>query len=412
MNTKSKTLFSIALSCMFCFIGIHTLELFEVFDPSPTLNLLAIGSFILYLPTSTFFLQGMLFQQKREKQIIADKMNALNIANMIVIYDSNGQVIMANDNFCKAIKCSEENIIGKFYYDLCDTKDIKLWKVVLEGKHLYSDFQKVNTKDNSLVFISGTYSPMKNTNGKIYQVIHIATDVTDDYITKSELIENNVYLEHAAKILRHDMHSGINTYIPRGVKSLERRLEKLSERDRKNLKLDTPLKLIKEGLAHSQKVYRGVTEFTNLVRKDVEIEKSAFDLQAILKDYLSKTSYSDQVRVEELPTVDVNDALFCTAIDNLIRNGLKYNDSATKLVTVSMKDEYHLAVIDNGRGIKQKDFEELSEPYQRKPNQKESGTGLGLNICVAILKEHNFTVSIDDNYDNGTCILIRIYNND
>ena len=253
---------------------------------------------------------------------------------------------------------------------------------------------------------------MKNTKGEIYQVIHIATNVTDDYVTKSELIENNVYLEHAAKILRHDMHSGINTYIPRGVKSLERRLEKLSERDRKNLKLDTPLKLIKEGLAHSQKVYRGVTEFTNLVRKDVEIERNPFDLQKILKEYLCKTSYSDQVKVEELPTIDVNDALFCTAIDNLIRNGLKYNDSPTKLVTVTMVGDDHLAVIDNGRGIKQKDFDELSQPYQRKPNQKEKGTGLGLNICVAILKEHNFTVSMDDNYEHGTCILIRIYNND
>lgn len=412
MNAKSKTLFSVALSCMFCFIGIHTLELFEVFTPTPTLNLLAIGSFILYLPTSTLFLQGMLFQQKREKQVIADKMNALNIANMIVLYDNKGQVVMANDNFCKAIQQTEENLIGKFYYELCDTKDIKLWEVLLEGKHLQSDFQKVETSDNSLVFISGTYSPMKNTKGEIYQVIHIATDVTDDYVTKTELIENNVYLEHAAKILRHDMHSGINTYIPRGVKSLERRLEKLSERDRKSLKLDTPLKLIKEGLAHSQKVYRGVTEFTNLVRKDVEIEKNPFDLQKILKEYLSKTSYSDQVRVEELPTIDVNDALFCTAIDNLIRNGLKYNDSPTKLVTVTMKDDHLLAVIDNGRGIKQKDFDELSEPYQRKPNQKEKGTGLGLNICVAILKEHNFTVSIDDDYENGTCILIRISNND
>lgn len=410
MNTKAKTLFSIALSCMFCFIGIHTLELFEVFDPSPTLNLLAIGSFILYLPTSTLFLQGVLFQQKREKQIIADKMNALNIANMIVIYDNKGKVVMVNDNFCTATKHSEDDLIGKFYYELCDTKDIKLWEVLLEGKHLYADFQKVNTKDNSKVFISGTYSPMTNTKGEIYQVIHIATDVTDDYITKSELIENNVYLEHAAKILRHDMHSGINTYIPRGVKSLERRLEKLSERDRKSLKLDTPLKLIKEGLAHSQKVYRGVTEFTNLVRKDVEIDKSPFDLKEILKDYLCKTSYSDQVRVDDLPTVDVNDALFCTAIDNLIRNGLKYNDSDTKMVIVTMQDEQHLAVIDNGRGIKQKDFDQLSQPYQRKPNQKESGTGLGLNICVAILKEHNFTVSIDDSYENGTCILIRIYN--
>ena len=410
MNTKAKTLFTIALCSMFCFIGIHTLELFEVFEPDPALNLLAIGSFILYLPTSTLFLQSVLFQQKREKQVITDKMTALNVSNMIVVYDETGKVIKANSNFCENIKCCEDEIIGKYYYDLCDTKDIELWKVLLDGKHLKADFQKVFTKDNSMFFISGTYSPIKNTNGKIYQVIHISTDVTDDYVTKAELIENNAYLEHAAKILRHDMHSGINTYIPRGVSSLERRLDKMTALHRKSLHLDMPLKLIKEGLAHSQKVYRGVTEFTNLVRKDVEIEKKEFDLKAILKDYLSKTSYADQVRVDDLVTTDVNDALFCTAIDNLIRNGLKYNDSPTKIVIVTMADDNHIAVMDNGRGMKQKDFENLSKPYQRKPNQKEKGTGLGLNICVAILKEHNFTVCVDDTYDQGTCILIGINN--
>ena len=30
----------------------------------------------------------------------------------------------------------------------------------------------------------------------------------------AELSRKNTYLEHAAKILRHDMHSGINTYLP------------------------------------------------------------------------------------------------------------------------------------------------------------------------------------------------------
>ena len=35
-----------------------------------------------------------------------------------------------------------------------------------------------------------------------------------------ELTTKNTYLEHAAKILRHDMHSGINTYMPRGLSSL------------------------------------------------------------------------------------------------------------------------------------------------------------------------------------------------
>ncbi len=39
-----------------------------------------------------------------------------------------------------------------------------------------------------------------------------------------EINKKNSYLEHAARIIRHDMHSGINTYMPRGISSLEKRL--------------------------------------------------------------------------------------------------------------------------------------------------------------------------------------------
>ena len=59
----------------------------------------------------------------------------------------------------------------------------------------------------------------------------LATDITERVNAEKKVLEvlkevekKNTYLEHAAKILRHDMHSGINTYIPRGVSSLERRL--------------------------------------------------------------------------------------------------------------------------------------------------------------------------------------------
>ena len=45
--------------------------------------------------------------------------------------------------------------------------------------------------------------------------------------------------------------------------------------------------------------------------------------------------YKSQVILDDkLPTIMVNEPLFCTAIDNLIRNGLKYNDSLTKVVKV------------------------------------------------------------------------------
>jgi len=194
--------------------------------------------------------------------------------------------------------------------------------------------------------------------------------------------------------------------MPRGVNSLERRL---SEEDIKNLKIEAPLKMIKEGLKHAQKVYKGVYEFTNLVKKDVVLNKEECNIKEILSDYLSSTSYKSQVILDDnLPSLEVNEALFCTSIDNLIRNGLKYNDSDTKWVKVYLEDKF-ICVEDNGRGISQKDFDELSKPYVRKKDQKESGTGLGLNICIAILKEHKFTITCHKIKNGGTKLKIKIY---
>ena len=157
--------------------------------------------------------------------------------------------------------------------------------------------------------------------------------------------------------------------MPRGLSSLERRL---SEKQIQELKIDAPMRMIKEGLQHTQKVYKGVFEFTNLVKPGSVLEKKTYNLAEILLDYLSNTSYSSQVAIDYLPTVEVNQPLFCTAIDNLIRNGLKYNDNESKMVAIFMKDEKNLAVQDNGRGMTQEEFIKLSQPYTRKEGQKES----------------------------------------
>jgi signal transduction histidine kinase len=218
-----------------------------------------------------------------------------------------------------------------------------------------------------------------------------------------EVRKQNTYLEHAAKILRHDMHSGINTYIPRGISSLERRMPQTVIDE---LKLQAPLKMLKEGLTHSQKVYKGVYEFTNLVKKDAVLERADHNLKTILENYLTSTSYKSQVNIAELPVVSVNESLFCTALDNLIRNGLKYNDSDFKMVKIYMEGDL-LILQDNGRGMTQQDFDKLSQPYTRKEGQKETGTGLGLNICIAILNEHGFSISCEKN-DIGTKMKIRL----
>ncbi len=347
--------------------------------------------------------------KKREVEI-SNRMNAINKSNAVIEFDLTGKVIYANNLFVETMGySSQEEIIGKHHRifideDYAKSEEYRLFWENLKNNVLFSgDIVRIK-KDGSLVHLQATYNPVVELDGRVYRIMKIATDVTHNYEQQKEIEKKNTYLEHAAKILRHDMHSGINTYMPRGLSSLERRM---SDEQAKELKIDAPLRMIKEGLRHTQKVYKGVYEFTNLVKKDVVLNRTECNLKAILEDYLSATAYRPQVIIEDLETASVNEALFCTAIDNMIRNGLKYNDSDSKVVKIYRK-ENQIFVEDNGRGLSSEEFKYLSQPYTRKAGQKESGTGLGLNICIAILEEHKFSVTCDKMIEGGTQLKISL----
>jgi PAS domain S-box-containing protein len=345
---------------------------------------------------------------KKKEIEIRNRMVAINTSNMVIEFDLDGKIIFANKLFCEKMGYEEKELKGKHHKIFVSKEYSKspeykeFWKLLKSGEYVSNEFPRY-TKDKKQVWIQASYNPVFGVDGKVQRVMKIATDITERITQSIEIEKKNTYLEHAAKILRHDMHSGINTYIPRGVSSLERRLtiEQIEE-----LKISAPFKMIKDGLSHAQKVYKGVYEFTNLVKKDVVLNKTECNLKDILESYLSTTSYKSQVQIDELITKDVNESLFCTSIDNLIRNGLKYNDSDTKFVKIFMEGDL-LIIQDNGRGITQQDFDHLSKPYTRKEGQKESGTGLGLNICVAILEEHGFKITCEKN-EIGTKMKIKM----
>ena len=219
----------------------------------------------------------------------------------------------------------------------------------------------------------------------------------------SDIAKKNSYLEHAARIIRHDMHSGINTYMPRGITSLEKRL---TVEDIQRLKIEGALKMVKEGLNHTQKVYKSVYEFTNLVKQNVVLNKSVVNAKDLIWKYISPNSYSSQVEISGLGDMEVNETLFCNAVENLIKNGLSYNDSEVKKVKIYNEEEY-LIVEDNGKGFSQKQLEKHLTKYSKKADVTGEEKGLGLNICVAILEEHGFKLSCEK-IEGGTKMKIKI----
>lgn len=392
---------------MIIFLLTKTLILLDFVNASDITRVIEMSCFLIFSPLFYFLMKERSIEVKGSllKQI-KDSEDFIAKAAIISIADEKGKITYVNKKFEDVSGWTLEEVKGKDHSIVnSGTQPDGYWgnmyKTVLSGG-IWNDLVTNVTKNGELYYVDTYIRARFDKHGKLEGFSSIRQDVTDLIKSSQEIEKKNTYLEHAAKILRHDMHSGINTYIPRGLNSLERRLtpETVS-----SLKIDAPLKMIKEGLKHSQKVYKGVYEFTNLVKKDVVLNKSEYNLKDILHDYLSSTAYVSQVIIEDLPTIEVNEALFCTAVDNLIRNGLKYNDSDTKFVKI-YSDENNIYIQDNGRGITQEDFDHLSKPYTRKEGQKESGTGLGLNICVAILEEHGFNITCEKN-EIGTKMKIK-----
>jgi PAS domain S-box-containing protein len=407
LNTKISLV--ILSLIMVMFLIIQTCIVFGLCEPTLFLAKFGWGCIVFFIPPFFKVVIEFINNIKVRQEKVNAQLAGISQSNLVVTLTIDGYIIKANDNFCKLVGCTEGDMIKKPHSamvtpEYAKSKEyLEFWETLRSGKSITSEFERV-AKDGSKRWLYGNYTPIKNSNGEYDTVLKIATDVTAQHEAEEIVNQKNSYLEHAAKILRHDMHSGINTYMPRGLSSLRRRL---NDEIIKELRIEAPLKMLDEGLKHTQKVYAGVKEFTNLVKEDVQLDTKAVDLKEILKNYLSSTSYSKQVVIDDLVIMDVNEALFCTAIDNLIRNGLKYNDSGTKTVMVFMEDDNTLCVQDNGRGMTQTEFENLSKPYIRKEGQKEGGSGLGLNICIAILKEHGFDITAEK-CNPGTKLRIKL----
>jgi len=409
ISLNAKISLGVAGVIMLTFFTVQTCIVFGLCEPSLFLAKFGWGCVVFFMPPFFKVVAEFINNIKIREDKVNAQLSGISQSNLVVTLTMDGYIIKANENFCNLVGCTEGDMVKKPHSSMvtpeyAKSKEyVEFWETLKRGESITGQFERV-AKDGSKRWLFGNYTPIKNSKGEYDTVLKIATDITAQHEAEEIVNQKNSYLEHAAKILRHDMHSGINTYMPRGLSSLRRRL---NDETIKELRIEAPLKMLDEGLKHTQKVYAGVKEFTNLVKEEVQLDTKEVDLKQILKNYLSSTSYSKQVMIDELITMKVNEPLFCTAIDNLIRNGLKYNDSGTKTVMIFMENNKTLCIQDNGRGMTQNEFENLSKPYIRKENQKESGSGLGLNICIAILKEHGFSITAEKT-NPGTKLKIKL----
>ena len=135
---------------------------------------------------------------------------------------------------------------------------------------------------------------------------------------------------------------------------------------------------------------------------------SAMMIEAKNQGLTLETTFQDP-----LPNILADQARMEQVIANVISNAVKYNRPGGR-VEISAQAEGQMVAIrvkDTGIGIPQEDIPRLFERFYRvdKARSRErGGTGLGLAIAKEIVEQHNGTIQVESQLDQGTTITIRI----
>ncbi len=137
-----------------------------------------------------------------------------------------------------------------------------------------------------------------------------------------------------------------------------------------------------------------------------ELEKALFNLQTDIAERKAEIS------TEPLPTFLANKGDLAIVFQNLIQNGLKYNNSEVPVIGISvesMKDFHLICIRDNGIGIKEEHHHEIFELFKRVHlGGKYSGTGLGLGLCKKIIDKYNGEIKVNSVEGEFSCFCIKL----
>ncbi len=121
---------------------------------------------------------------------IEQQLYSLNQAAILSIADANGDIIYANDNFCKISKYSRDELIGNNHRMLKSGKQpdglfIGMWKSISSGRTWKGEIVN-KAKDGTFYWVDTTITPFKGVDGKIEKYVAIRFDIT---ITKNQMEE-------------------------------------------------------------------------------------------------------------------------------------------------------------------------------------------------------------------------------
>lgn len=225
-----------------------------------------------------------------------------------------------------------------------------------------------------------------------------------------DLAQKNKQLEKFTYIASHDLKTPIRN-VTSFASLIERDLQKASHDN-----IPEHLAFIKSSALQMSALVEDILQISTIDYADAEV-RGKHDLDEII-DQVEQAVLTDidtpsaQVINRGLPTYHCSRSEMYLVFQNLIQNGLKYNQSKTPTVELwaeTKTDKLQIHVQDNGIGIESQYHDQVFEFFKRlHPSSKYEGTGLGLALCKRIIEGYDGRIWLRSKLGGGSTFVVEL----
>jgi len=341
---------------------------------------------------------------------------------MMSIVNAKGKILEANAVWYKKLGFTEERTIGSSFMSFVSDRAFKKeWstfpRYTNEGNDIREATTKLRTRKNGELICELSSTLLPSPEGTVERHLISIVDVTDQIHSFERIEDQKRELERA--------NEGLSTFAYVASHDLQEPLRKIQQYV-EMLQLDCEEELDKEGQYYLDVISGSAARISYLVKdilsyttaSNVDIDIVHIDLNEILSDVVEDTAEQlDQldasVSVKNLPRVAGDLGATRVLFQNILSNGLKYQDSDAKpkisIKARELKTKHIIDFADNGIGIEVIDGKDIFEPFVRLHSKFDyAGTGIGLAICKTICKRMGWSIAHKPNTPGGTVFSISI----
>lgn len=142
------------------------------------------------------------------------KIDAVNRIQAVIEFSLDGIVLDANENFLTTLGYVREEVIGKHHRMFCEPAYARsadyaaFWNQLGDGKVHSGEFKRLD-KSGRDIWLSATYNPIFDTDGKPIKVVKFATDITSAQRTNADFLGKMTAVEKAQAVIEFDLQGRV-----------------------------------------------------------------------------------------------------------------------------------------------------------------------------------------------------------